>query len=103
MENKRKKSRTAIHKNVEETRQKLREMEEELSILTQERYPFVGEAFANAFIDCPDFDLIKMTDAKIRQFMRHLYRLYRMDSERQSEYTYPDVSNEIYPNPTLEP
>ena len=58
MATERKKRRTTIRKNVEETRQKLLEMEAELTALTEERYPMVGEAFADAFADCPDVDLV---------------------------------------------
>ena len=102
MATERKKRRTTIRKNVEETRQKLLEMEAELTALTEERYPMVGEAFADAFADCPDVDLVKMTDPKIRQFMRRLRRIYGFDSEMEQEYTYPNVEDEIYPDAALE-
>ena len=45
---------------------------------------------------------MKMTDPKIRQFMRRLRRIYGFDSEMEQEYTYPNVEDEIYPDAALE-
>lgn len=87
---KRKKSASTIQKNVLEMQQKLLEMEEQLEAAKEARYAIVGRYFAAAFEDCPEFDLINMSNRKLERFIGIVRAFYtpqnfRMQSDDELE------------------
>ena len=87
---KRKKSASTIQKNVLEMQQKLIQMEEQLEAAKEARYATVGRYFAASFEDCPEFDLINMSNRKLERFIgivRAFYtpQSYRMQSDDELE------------------
>lgn len=80
MGNQRKKSAVTIQKNVREMREKLERMEEELEAAREARYDTVGMYFYRYFSDCPEFDIIGMSDSKICRFMERLRWYYNSES-----------------------
>lgn len=87
---KRKKSASTIQKNVLEMQQKLLEMEEQLEAAKEARYATVGRYFAAAFDDCPEFDIVNMSNRKLERFIGIVRAFYapqnfRMYSEDELE------------------
>lgn len=95
MGNRRKKSAVTIRKNVEEMRQKLEQMEAELEAQKEARYSIVGMYFYEAFADCPAFDILVMSDSKIRRFMEMVRWYYDCQSYRHQMSEVPEFADEV--------
>lgn len=95
MGNRRKKSAVTIRKNVEEMRYKLEQMEAELEAAKEERYSVVGMYFYEAFADCPAFDILVMSDSKIRNFMEMVRWYYDCQTWRNGMSEVPEITDEV--------
>lgn len=95
MGNRRKKSAVTIRKNVEELKQKLEQMEAELEAEKEARYSIVGMYFYEAFADCPAFDILVMSDSKIRRFMEMVRWYYDCQSYRHQMSEVPGFTDEV--------
>lgn len=95
MGNRRKKSAVTIRKNVEEMRQKLEQMEAELEAEKEARYAIVGMYFYKVFADCPAFDILVMSDSKIRNFMELVRWYYDCQSYRNQTSEVPEITGEV--------
>lgn len=95
MGNKRKKSAITIQKNVAEMKEKLEQMEAELEAAKEARYATVGMYFSEAFSDCTAFDIVGMTDNKIRRFMQDLRWYYHCQTWRNEMSEVPEITDDV--------